>query len=60
MVTLFKHLVKVAVSTLLIAVALNWYARHQGTLSGFVRRFQVLRSRQEITISAEVARGKMV
>jgi len=44
MITLFKHLVKVAVSSLLIAVALNWYARHQDTFSGFVRRFQGLTS----------------
>ncbi len=42
MITLFKHLVKVTVSTLLVAVALNWYGRHQDTLSGFVRRLQML------------------
>jgi len=41
MVTLFKHLVKVAVSTLLVAVALNWYARHQDTPARFVRRLQI-------------------
>ena len=41
MIKLFKHLVKVAIGSLLVAAALNWYGRHQDTLARFVRRLQI-------------------
>jgi len=44
MTNLFRHLVKVAVSTLLVAVVLNWYGRHQETLVRLVGRFQAFKA----------------
>ncbi len=41
MINLFKHLVRVAIGSLLVAVALNWYGRYQDTLARFVRRLQM-------------------
>jgi len=44
MISLFRHLVKVTVSSLLVAVALNWYGRHQETLVRLVGRFQAFKA----------------
>ncbi len=42
MIKLFKHLVKVTVGSLVLAVALNWYSHHQDVVTGMLKRAQFI------------------
>ncbi|HYU71631.1 MAG TPA: hypothetical protein VEL31_03030 [Ktedonobacteraceae bacterium] len=38
MIKLFKHLFKVTIGSLVLAVMLNWYGRHQDVVTGMLKR----------------------
>ncbi len=42
MIKLFKHLFKVTVGSLVLAVVLNWYGRHQDVVTGMLKRAQFI------------------